>query len=79
MLSTKGVKKKYGSRYIIEDVKLELEKGHIYGLLGPNGYGKNTMMKMIAGLVRPTEGMPLFHGEPIGILFESLFDMFMCI
>lgn len=66
MLSTKGVKKKYGSRYIIEDVKLELEKGHIYGLLGPNGCGKSTMMKMIAGLVRPTEGMPLFHGEPIG-------------
>ena len=44
MLSTKGVKKKYGSRYIIEDVKLELEKGHIYGLLDPNECRKSTML-----------------------------------
>jgi ABC-2 type transport system ATP-binding protein len=44
-----------------------MEPGHIYAMLGPNGSGKTTWMKMAAGLIVPTEGQILFDGKPVSL------------
>jgi ABC-2 type transport system ATP-binding protein len=59
--------KKYYSKKAVDGLSLEIEKGKIYALLGPNGSGKTTFMKMVAGLVKPTEGTISFLGNPIGV------------
>lgn len=67
MLESKNLTKKFGSVTAVNSVSLRLEKGHIYGMLGPNGSGKTTWMKMAAGLIKPTEGTVEFEGEPISL------------
>lgn len=56
VLETKGLTKQYGRSTVIDDFSFEVEKGHICGLIGPNGAGKTTIMKMFAGLTKPTDG-----------------------
>ena len=67
MLESRSVTKKFGSKPAVEKLSLTLEPGHIYAMLGPNGSGKTTWMKMAAGLIKPTEGEVLFKGSPVGI------------
>ena len=67
MLVCKNLKKKYLNKTAVEDITLQLEPGRIYALLGPNGSGKTTFMKMVAGLVKPNQGELLYKGQPIGI------------
>lgn len=56
VLETKNLTKKYGSQYAAKDINIHLEKGQIYGLVGRNGAGKTTILRMISGLSNPTEG-----------------------
>ncbi len=51
----------------VAGLNLTIEKGHIVGLLGPNGSGKTTLIKMINGLLRPTEGAVLVNGFEPGV------------
>ena len=51
--------------HAVKEVSFGLEKGEIYALLGPNGAGKSTIIKMIAGLIKPTSGSISFNGETI--------------
>ncbi len=67
MLKCSNLKKKYLKKTAVENITMELEQGRIYALLGPNGSGKTTFMKMVAGLVKPTEGTVLYKGSPIGV------------
>ncbi|MBQ9408665.1 MAG: ABC transporter ATP-binding protein [Clostridia bacterium] len=67
MLESKAVTKAFGSKIAVDHVDLKLEKGHIYALLGPNGSGKTTWMKMAAGLIKPTSGTVEFDGKPVDI------------
>ena len=67
MLKSENLTKKFGSLTAVNDVTMELEPGHIYAMLGPNGSGKTTWMKMAAGLMKPTSGTVSFCGEPVGI------------
>ncbi len=67
MLECKNVTKVYYKMKAVDDLTLTIEKGRIYALLGPNGSGKTTFMKMAAGLVKPDGGTLLFEGAPIGI------------
>ena len=67
MLESKEITKVFGSKTAVDHVTLQLEKGHIYAMLGPNGSGKTTWMKMAAGLIKPTSGQALFDGAPVGI------------
>lgn len=56
ILETKNLTKKYGSHYAAKDINIHLEKGQIYGLVGRNGAGKTTILRMISGLSQPTDG-----------------------
>lgn len=67
MLKCSNLKKNYFKKTAVENITLELEEGRIYALLGPNGSGKTTFMKTVAGLVKPTEGTVLYKGQPIGV------------
>tara|TARA_B000000475_G_scaffold199097_1_gene161698 strand:+ start:433 stop:1152 length:720 start_codon:yes stop_codon:yes gene_type:complete len=58
-LIAKNLKKKYGQRYVVDDISLSLKTGEIVGLLGPNGAGKTTTFYMLVGLIRSFEGSVL--------------------
>lgn len=66
MIELKNVTKKYGDFKALDDVSFKIEKGEIVGFLGQNGAGKTTTMKIITGLIEPTEGQVLINDEPIG-------------
>ena len=55
-LRAEKVEKKYGHRYVINNVTVNVEEGEIVGLLGPNGAGKTTTFYMITGMIRPDNG-----------------------
>jgi ABC-2 type transport system ATP-binding protein len=67
MLESKELTKKFGAKTAVDHVSVAMEPGHIYAMLGPNGSGKTTWMKMAAGLIKPTSGEVLFAGQPVGI------------
>lgn len=62
IVELKHIDKKFGSFKALTDVSLSLEKGKIYGLIGKNGAGKTTMMRIIAGLGFPTGGELMLFG-----------------
>ena len=51
MITSRGLTRKFGSKTAVDNVDLSIEPGHVYALLGPNGSGKTTWMKMAAGLM----------------------------
>lgn len=67
MVEAKQVEKRYMRKQAVKDVNLVLEDGRVYALLGPNGNGKTTFMKMVAGLVKPTTGLLSYNGSTIGV------------
>ena len=67
MISSRELTRKFGAKTAVDCVTLTLEPGHIYAMLGPNGSGKTTWMKMAAGLLKPTSGEILYDGEPVGL------------
>ncbi len=62
-----NVTKRYGSKTALDQVSFQITKGKIIGLLGPNGSGKSTIIKLMNGLIVPTSGEVLVHGEKPGI------------
>lgn len=77
---TRGLTKRYGENTAVDDVSMTVVSGEIYGFLGPNGAGKTTTLRMLAGLIRPTEGTTTVAGhrpgDPavvrrIGVLIEG--------
>lgn len=67
MLETRDVYKKYLNNIALDGVSFTLEPGHIYALLGPNGSGKTTWMKIAATLTKPSSGFVFYNQEPVGI------------
>ena len=67
VLQTYGLTKQYGSFTALSNLDLALERGKIIGLLGPNGSGKTTFIKLCCGLIKPTAGDILICGMPIGV------------
>jgi lipopolysaccharide export system ATP-binding protein len=59
------LQKAYGSRKVVHDVSVQVDKGEVVGLLGPNGAGKTTSFYMIVGLVRADGGQILIDGEDV--------------
>lgn len=83
LLETRELTKRFGrganAQAAVDRVSLHVPEGAVYGLLGPNGAGKSTTLKMVAGMLRPSEGEILFAGRPwqrddlyrIGTLIET--------
>lgn len=68
VLETRGLSKRFGrggsAQTAVDHVSLHVEEGKVYGLLGPNGAGKSTTLKMVTGVLHPSEGQMLFEGRP---------------
>lgn len=80
VIQVTDVSKSFGSHHVLEDISLSVGKNEIYGLLGPSGAGKTTLVKMIAGIETPTKGsikvldtlMPNLHNMTrIGFMAQS--------
>ena len=56
LLSLKAVSKKYGIKQALNNVNLNIKSGKIVGLLGPNGGGKTTLIKIVVGILKQTGG-----------------------
>ena len=67
MLESIQITKKFVGKTAVDGISMRLEQGHIYALLGPNGSGKTTWMKMVSGLIKPTSGEIRYNGNLIGI------------
>lgn len=67
MLESRELTKKFGAKTAVDRVTVTMEPGHIYAMLGPNGSGKTTWMKMAAGLIKPTSGQMFYKDRPLDI------------
>ena len=67
MIEVNHVTKLYGSQKALSDVSFKLRNGHIYGLVGPEGAGKTTVMHILAGCLSPTEGEVFINGYDLGV------------
>ena len=86
IIKTCGLTKVYGHNEVIKNINMTIQKGDIYGFIGENGAGKTTLMKIIVGLIKPSEGnIQLFNGlnpniarKKIGCIIERpcLFEDF---
>jgi lipopolysaccharide export system ATP-binding protein len=65
LLETKGLKKTYGGRTVVNGVDIAINPGEIVGLLGPNGAGKTTTFYMVTGIVKPDNGNIIFDHRDI--------------
>jgi len=64
VIQTEGLTKRFGKIVAVDNLSLTVPRGHVFGLLGPNGSGKTTTMGMLLGLTRPTSGsFNLFGGD----------------
>ncbi len=74
ILTTTNLTKIYGKKTAVRDISIHVREGEIYGLIGRNGAGKTTVMRMISGLSKPTSGTYEMNGENkfgVGVLIES--------
>ena len=65
MLEAVHLTKRYSSLPAVQDLTFTLRPGQVLGCLGPNGSGKSTTVKMLTGLLEPTQGAVLFNGRKI--------------
>ena len=65
ILETAGLSKRFGSRWAVKDLNLEVHAGDVFGFLGPNGAGKSTTIRMILTLLAPTSGTVKIFGKEV--------------
>ena len=74
MLSSNGVTIRFGKRVLFEDVNIKFTKGNCYGLIGANGAGKSTFLKVLSGEIEPSKGeVVLDKGERLSVLKQDHF------
>lgn len=71
LVQIKNLSKTIGNKKIIKNLNLDLYKGQITGFLGPNGAGKTTTIRMMVGLMKPTEGDVVIDGQSVTNHFEE--------
>lgn len=72
IIEIKGLSKTYSNKKALNNVSLTIEKGKVVGILGPNGSGKTTMIKILAGILRATKGEVLIDGNKPGVITKSI-------
>ncbi len=65
VIDAKGLTRRFGDFVAVDHVSLQIERGEIFGFLGSNGCGKSTTMKMLTGLLPPTEGSATLFGHSV--------------
>jgi ABC-2 type transport system ATP-binding protein len=70
VIDVRGVTKRFGDRTVVNQIDMQVDRGEIYGFLGPNGSGKTTFLRMLCGLLRPDGGSGTCLG--FDIIRESL-------
>lgn len=65
MIEVIGLTKKFGSQVAVNDVSFSVEAGSVFGILGPNGSGKTTTVRMLCGLLQPLSGDILINGASV--------------
>ncbi len=72
ILECRNLTKRYGNKTALTGINFTIEPGRIVGLLGPNGSGKSTIIKLVNGLLTPTEGEVLIKGNYPGIASKKI-------
>ena len=65
ILKIENVSLSFGNRQILENINFEINKGEIFGMLGPNGVGKSTIFNLVTGLISPEKGSIFIKGEKV--------------
>jgi branched-chain amino acid transport system ATP-binding protein len=65
ILNIKGLEKDFKGLKVLENIDIKIKQNEIFGLVGPNGSGKTTMLNIITGFLRPTAGEVIYKGKPI--------------
>jgi len=71
MLRVDGATKRYGKFTAVDRIDLVVHRGEIFGFLGPNGAGKTTTIRMVAGVLKPSEGRILIGGDDVATASEA--------
>ena len=71
IIKAQSLKKSYGKKVVLDDVNFEIEEGSIVGLLGPNGCGKTTLIKILTGLIHDYSGEVLIEGDAPGVVTKA--------
>ena len=72
LVACTGLTKRYGHKAALNGVDLKLGRGRIVGLLGPNGSGKTTLIKILCGLLQPTDGAVAIDGQAVGTASKAI-------
>lgn len=65
MIEIKNLSKSFGAVKAVDNISARIEEGHVFGLIGTNGAGKSTFIRMLAGVLKPDDGTILVGGEPV--------------
>ncbi|WP_134701715.1 ABC-F family ATP-binding cassette domain-containing protein [Ammoniphilus sp. YIM 78166] len=75
MISTNGVTLRYGKRALFEEVNIKFTPGNCYGLIGANGAGKSTFLKILSGEIEPNKGDVIMNpGERLAVLKQNHYE-----
>jgi polar amino acid transport system ATP-binding protein len=74
-IRARGIRKSFGSLEVLRGVDLDLRSGEVLCILGPSGSGKSTLLRCINHLERPSAGLVLLYGEPVG--YRQVGDKFL--
>ena len=64
MISLRGLTRKFGDVTAVDHLSLEIAKGEVFGLVGPDGAGKTTTLRLLTGLLDATDGAAIVAGAP---------------
>src|SRR3954453_7546774 len=72
IVEIKSLTKRYKNKLVLDNVSLNIEKGKVVGILGPNGSGKTKLIKILTGLLRQTDGEVLIDGKKVGVASKAI-------
>jgi ABC-2 type transport system ATP-binding protein len=74
MIAVENLTKRYGQRLALDRVSFEVPRGEIFGFVGPNGAGKTTTMRILAGLLEPSDGRAAVDGIDVAVNQDAVHD-----
>ena len=75
MIECDGLTKRFGTFTAVDHVSFSVGKGSIFGFLGPNGSGKSTVIRMLCGILAPSDGTARIDGQDIVREIEPIMEM----